>query len=336
MLKHILLLAAVSFSAANASSAHRTPKPLIVKTHVNVAQSLDTVSSLVIGANAAIIIDLPLAIPQANALAAWVKKSTKKPLVAAFVTHPHADHYLSAAELLKHFPGVPLYANPNAVEHIKNSADMMSRNWTAQLGPEFITQRPIIPQPYKSSMFVLPGNPESPIHLISPLVGDTVDETMFWIPSIQTLIAGDMVWGSSVHIWISDLLTPALTKAWLSGLDFIEKLQANVIIPGHSIGRASFDATRDLRYTKKYIRFYQEKIQAKGLDYYTPPEIYRMIDSAFPGVSDNSISNTSALILRFSANEFGRGGNRFRHFTDLSAYNDYAKLTWGLQLPGKA
>jgi hypothetical protein len=95
---------------------------LRVENFINSGPSLDMVSSLIIGSEAAVLIDMPLAVPQAEALAAWVANTTDKPLVAAFSTHFHPDHYLSGAALLAQFPETKYYANSRAVALIKNEA----------------------------------------------------------------------------------------------------------------------------------------------------------------------------------------------------------------------
>ena len=101
--------------------------PLSVHPYVNTGHGFGMVSSLIIGSEEAILIDLPLVISSAQALADWVRNTTDKPLVAAFTTHAHADHYLSGAALLDQFPGIQYYANPLAVEVIAHDAPFSVR-----------------------------------------------------------------------------------------------------------------------------------------------------------------------------------------------------------------
>lgn len=96
---------------------------LRVESFINPGPSLDMVSSLIIGSEAAMVVDLPLAVPQAVALADWVANTTDKPLVAAFSTHFHPDHYLSGAAFLARFPETKFYANSRAVALIENEVE---------------------------------------------------------------------------------------------------------------------------------------------------------------------------------------------------------------------
>ncbi|KAM0444408.1 hypothetical protein ACHAO4_010161 [Trichoderma viride] len=162
------------------------------------------VSTLIIGSKTAAKIDLPLAVPPAIELA-------------------------DGAAFLARFPETKFYANSKAVDFIKNDAAKRK----SIFGEDAIVDKAAFPRPYDFTFFTLPGDYTSPIHLISPLVGDTVDETLFWIPFISTLIAGDSVYSHTLHLWLADLLSPALTDAWLSTLDFIEYLKPKKVIAGH-------------------------------------------------------------------------------------------------------
>lgn len=122
-----------------------------------------------------------------------------------------------------------------------------------------------IPTPLDFTFFTLSSDESSPILLISPLSADTIDETLFWIPSISTLIAGDPVYSHTVYLRLADLLSTALTQAWLSTLDYVEHLNAHRIIPGHSLTIENFGPTKDLEHSRKYVQFFKDEIESKGL-----------------------------------------------------------------------
>lgn len=187
-----------------------------------------------------------------------------------------------------------------------------------------------IPHPYDFTFFTLPGDESSPIQLISPLVADTIDETLFWIPSIKTLIAGDAVYSRTVHVWLADLLSTSLTDAWLSTLDFVEYLKPARIIPGHSLSVDSFGPALDLKHTRQYVTLFKEQVQSKGPGFWTPAEVFKIFDDAFPNLLSKK-SATSATLLNITAEEFGIGGTRQVHFVDLAAFNNKTELEgWNL------
>lgn len=109
------------FGASIASATCNTA--LQVHNFVNSGPSLDVVSSLIIGSEAAVIIDLPLAIPQAEKLSDWATNMTDKPIIAAFSTHFHPDHYLGAAAFLARHSDTKFYASPKTVTLIENEAE---------------------------------------------------------------------------------------------------------------------------------------------------------------------------------------------------------------------
>ncbi|KZL72915.1 metallo-beta-lactamase domain protein [Colletotrichum tofieldiae] len=283
------------------------------------------VSSLVIGSEAAVIIDLPLTISSAESLILWVREKTDKYVVALFASHNHPDHYLSARACLDAFPEATFYASPKTSEGITIGAPLTvgsiflfnSAYWTSIHGSSEIVQNASVPIPYNFTFFALPGDSEHPIHLIQPLTGDTVDETLFWLPSSRTLITGDTVYGSQMHLFMADMLTPALTASWISTLDLLLGLNPETVIPGHSLSNASFSGAGDLDYTRKYLAFWQCEIESKGADFYTPPELYNLLDERFPG----RLNATSQFLLNVTAENFGRGGTRFGHFIDFTAFD---------------
>ncbi|KAF6840952.1 metallo-beta-lactamase family protein [Colletotrichum plurivorum] len=325
MLSNIVKTAALSALVQQTAGAACGCR-LEVESFVSPGMSLDMVSSLIIGSQAAAIVDLPLAAAQAETLAEWVKNTTDKPLVAAFTTHNHPDHYLSGKAFLDKFPGIKHYATPEVVHGIQNEALEKTEYWTAAYGPGAITAAPAIPAAYNFSFFTLPGDEACPVEILKNVGGDTVDLSSFWIPSSRTLIAGDVVYGRQMHAWLADLLTPALTQSWLATLDFIAGLRPLRVVPGHALSAEGFDGATDVEHTRAYVAFFQEAVEAKGADFYTPQEISELIEGAFPGLTTLTESTTSAVLLNITAENFGRGGERTVHYFDLTAYDDVEAL----------
>ena len=93
---------------------------LRIETRISHGIAQDMVSSLIIGSQAAVLIDVPLIIPQAKELVPWISSHTSLPLVAVFATHFHPDHYLAAHIILESFPQANLYATEKTVALIKD------------------------------------------------------------------------------------------------------------------------------------------------------------------------------------------------------------------------
>jgi glyoxylase-like metal-dependent hydrolase (beta-lactamase superfamily II) len=118
------LLAFLSMATALQAVHPKAERPLRVETFVHQDVSLNMVSSLIIGSEAAVLIDLPLSISSAKSLITWVKEKTQKPVVALFTTHNHPDHYLGARTCLDAFPNATFYANPEVSKWITIGAPL--------------------------------------------------------------------------------------------------------------------------------------------------------------------------------------------------------------------
>lgn len=85
-----------------------------LETHIHTSseKGLSSVTTLIVGAKAAAMIDPPFLIPDAESVVHWAKSKTSLPVKAVFVTHHHPDHYFSANPILDAFPGSKLFAAP--------------------------------------------------------------------------------------------------------------------------------------------------------------------------------------------------------------------------------
>ncbi|KAJ3542566.1 hypothetical protein NM208_g4024 [Fusarium decemcellulare] len=292
---------------------------LRVETRTNRGIAQDMVSSLIMGSQAAVLVDVPLTIPQAKELVDWIFTQTSLPLVAIFTTHFHPDHYLAVHIILESFPQAKFYATGKTTEF-----------WKSTLGDENIASSPRIPQPFLSTFFLLPGN--DIVHLLGPVNGDSPEQTMLWIPSIKTLIAGDVIYGHGMHIWLADLDDPLLTKAWLDSLRLIDSLGAERIIPGHSLGNGEgFYSTKDVEHTRAYVEFFQKEIEPESKEGLTPEEIITKFNEAFPDLEMGQ-GSTSQLLLQINAQHFGRGGVRQKHDVDLISLQKSYASSWNLKV----
>jgi glyoxylase-like metal-dependent hydrolase (beta-lactamase superfamily II) len=79
--------------------------------------------------------------------------------------------------------------------------------WPTVFGEENVHKEPRRPEVFGFSFFVLSGDPSSPVVLLGPLQGDSVDHTLFWLPAEKTIVCGDAVYGRSTHVWYVSLRT---------------------------------------------------------------------------------------------------------------------------------
>lgn len=179
-----------------------TEPPLLQTYHISSSEKgLSSVTTLIVGTKSAILIDPPFLIPDALRVVEFIKKTTPNPLHAIFVTHHHPDHYFSANPILEAFPESHFYAAPYVRDGIDREYDEKVKYWPTVFGKENVPEKPRKPDPYPYSFCLLNGNPGSPIMLLGPVQGDSVDHTLFWLPTEKTVITGDTLYGRSTHIW---------------------------------------------------------------------------------------------------------------------------------------
>ncbi|KAL1886219.1 hypothetical protein Plec18167_000148 [Paecilomyces lecythidis] len=278
-------------------------KPLETYFHISSEKGLSSVTSLVVGVSEAALFDPPLLVPDANETVSWVKKTlSSQALKAVFVTHHHPDHYFSANPILEAFPGTKFYAAPYVLAGINKEYDDKVAYWPSVFGRENIPVTPQKPEPFLYTFFVLDGNPESPVHLLGPVQGDSVDHTLFWMPSERTIICGDSVYARSTHVWVEELESPELLEAWSKTLLLIEALHPIKLIPGHIEEGWEPNTAADLAHMKKYLSLFGEKIT------YAPKkpqvaELFSFFKESFPQATKNV-----DFFLGHLSNQFGEGG----------------------------
>jgi glyoxylase-like metal-dependent hydrolase (beta-lactamase superfamily II) len=182
--------------------ASRTePKQLETHIHSSSETGLSSISTLIVGSKVCTLIDPPFLIPDANSVVAWIKKITSLPLKAVFITHHHPDHYFSANPILDAFPTATLYAAPYVCAGINREYDEKVKFWPTIYGKENVPENPTKPTPFNFSFYVMEGDETSPVCLLGPLQGDSVDHCLFWLPRERTIICGDAVYARSTHVW---------------------------------------------------------------------------------------------------------------------------------------
>jgi len=270
--------------------------------HSSSEKGLSSVTTLIVGAKGCVIIDPPFLVPDANSVVEWARSKTSVPLQAVFVTHHHPDHFFSANPILEAFPTSKFYAHPYVCAGIEREYDEKVVFWPKAFGRENIPEKPRKPDPYPYSFFIIDGNPTSPVMLLGPVQGDSVDHTLFWLPTEKTIICGDAVYARSTHVWAEEIETPQILSAWKHTLDLIESLKPEKVIPGHLEAGWILDTKADLAHNRAYLDLFTDKI-SKASKKPAVDEIYSTFKDAFPKADKNL-----DFFLGHLSNQFGEGG----------------------------
>src|SRR5207253_9364722 len=78
-------------------------------------------STLISGERDAVLVDTPITVEQARALAKWVVASGKN-LRTIYATHGHGDHFFGTSTVLERFPGARFVARPDVIKGRRQQA----------------------------------------------------------------------------------------------------------------------------------------------------------------------------------------------------------------------
>jgi glyoxylase-like metal-dependent hydrolase (beta-lactamase superfamily II) len=215
-----------------------------------------TSSTLVTGERDAVLIDAQFITDEVAALGELIERSGKR-LSAIYVTHAHADHCLGLAALIDRFPGARAFATQPVVDTLAATlSDQVAlyRSWFADdvAGPA------IVPSALTGGVIDLEGEE---LRIVEIGQGDIPDSTVVHIPSIDTVVAGDVVY-NKIHLMLA-LCTDELMGRWIESLDAIERLGPRTVIAGHrQLDADDSDIATVIDGTRSYIRDFRAAVKA--------------------------------------------------------------------------
>ncbi|WP_187976505.1 MBL fold metallo-hydrolase [Mycetocola sp. JXN-3] len=205
--------------------------------------------TLIFGERDAVLVDPPITADQTETLADWIAAHQRR-LVAIYITHAHADHWLGTARLLERFPEARVYAGEAATARIlAETADGTPGALWATLFPEQLPTPIRFPvEPAPAAGIELEGER---LHSIAVGHSDMDDTTVLHVPALDLVVGGDIVY-NNVHLYLAEARNGGF-EAWHRALDAVEALNPAATIAGHK------DASRDdspvnVAETRRYLR----------------------------------------------------------------------------------
>lgn len=210
-----------------AAGLHTAPLRVVQFT-VNDTLSYNVNSELIVGPTEAILVDCGF-------YPTYVKREVDSiaslgvHLKAIIITHPDEDHYFGAVRFVERFPGTPVYMTPAGIERFNTAGPKflaMVKKQYPQMAPDSMAT----PTPFPGDGLTVDGER---IEIHPDEQGDVLKPTnsFFWIPSIKTVIAGDIVF-NKVHAYFAATDAPARQR-WHRSIAHIKALHARVVIAGH-------------------------------------------------------------------------------------------------------
>src|SRR3977135_2151410 len=211
-------------------------------------------STLISGERDAVLVDTPITIEQARALANWVVASGKN-LTTVYATHGHGDHFFGTSTVLERFPGARFVARPEVIKVMRQQASPESLDtfWHPRF-PDQVSRKLAIAEELEGNLIRLEGH-----DLVSVPLGftDTASTTCLPVPSIGLIVAGDAAY-NGVHLHLSESPDQQKRQEWIAALDKMESLKPRAVIAGHKrVGND--DRPRVIGERRKYIRDFERR-----------------------------------------------------------------------------
>jgi glyoxylase-like metal-dependent hydrolase (beta-lactamase superfamily II) len=246
-------------------------------------------STLISGERDAILVDTPITIEQARALANWIGASGKN-LTTVYATHGHGDHFFGTSTILQQFPRARFVARPEVIKVMRQQAspESLATFWSPRF-PGQISSHLVIAEELSGNIITLEGH-----DLVSVPLGftDTASTTCLHVPSIGLIVAGDAAYNGD-HLHLSESPDQQKRQEWIAALDKMESLKPRAVIAGHKrVGND--DSPRIIEETRKYIRDF-ERFASQTT---TARELYDEMLKLYPDWINRGALWSSVLAIR--------------------------------------
>ena len=229
------------------------PNKLSTKVFFSDEKGFEVASVIVTGKTDAVLIDAQWTLSNAHRVIAEIAE-TGKNLKTIYVTHAHPDHYFGLGEVAEAFPSARVTALASVARTINKQFFGKLEHWETVIGPTNVCRKTVTIESLSENYIELEGER---IEIIPEVIGDLTYNTVVWIPSIKTLYGSDVLFNQA-HPFTCEV-TAEERQQWIRDIERLEKMGAEVIIPGHQKPGMPFDSS-SYTFTKDYLVATEEVI----------------------------------------------------------------------------
>lgn len=229
------------------------PNSLSTKVFFSDEKGFEVASVIVMGKKNAVLIDAQWTLSNAHRVIAEIAE-TGKHLEAIYVTHAHPDHYFGLGIVAEAFPSAKILALSSVAKTVNNQFFGKLDHWETVIGPTNVCRKTVPIEPLSQNYIELEGER---IEVIPEIIGDLKFNSVVWIPSIKTLYGSDVLFNQA-HPFTCEV-TPEERAQWIRDIEELQKLGAQVVIPGHQKPGMPFDYS-SYDFTKAYLVATEEEI----------------------------------------------------------------------------
>ena len=216
-------------------------------------KGFEVASVIVMGENDVVLIDAQWTLSNAHRVIAEVAE-TGKQLKEIYVTHAHPDHYFGLGVISEAFPSARVTALASVARTINRQFFGKLEHWETVIGPTNVCRKTVTIEPLSQNYIELEGKR---IEVIPEIIGDLKYNSVVWIPSIKTLYGSDVLFNQA-HPFTCEV-TAEERRQWIRDIEQLEKIGAQVVIPGHQKPGMPFDYS-SYEFMKEYLVATEEEI----------------------------------------------------------------------------
>ncbi|MCR4394904.1 MAG: MBL fold metallo-hydrolase [Dehalococcoidales bacterium] len=185
-------------------------------------------STLIYGEKDAILIDASQRLSDTHRMVAEIIPMRRN-LTHIYVSHFHPDHHFGLQVLKYAFPKAKIVALPSVVNDIIATSSDKIELWAIdRFGPDDIPRQTTIPEPLDEPRLLLEGKE---ILVSDNWEGDSVNNSVVWIPSIRVVCATDVAF-HDCHLWPIESKVARRVR-WRASIAKLREFEARIVIPGH-------------------------------------------------------------------------------------------------------
>jgi glyoxylase-like metal-dependent hydrolase (beta-lactamase superfamily II) len=218
-------------------------------------------STLVYGAQDAVLIDPGFTTEQARLLGAWVASKNRN-VTDIFITHGHGDHWFAADLVAERF-GARVVATAGTIGQMH--ANVAARPFVWDKAFPGIPPSPVTAVTVPDNRFPLQGKD---FVIVDVGYTDTEATSILHVPELDLVVAGDVIYNGA-HLYLSETSLAGFDQ-WRSAIDRVESLGARHIVAGHQSPKLDDQAARTIAETREYLDVAEEslRIENSAVDYF--------------------------------------------------------------------
>ena len=199
--------------------------PLEIQSYAAKNSGIAEISVIILGEREAVLVDAQWKPSDAKEVARMITDSGRE-LTHILITHGHPDHYWGLGTILETFPAAKVLAREDIRAEIANQFAAKWIHWQPMMGDD-IPLTPVIPDVLEGDKLLLEGKE---IRVIDLPANEVENSVVFYVPSAQALIAGDLIF-SKMHAYFADLNNPS---GWIEALQLMKTIgPIKTVYPGH-------------------------------------------------------------------------------------------------------